>query len=187
PTTQESEKTALLAGPAPASCCEKPSNEAALLLERHQASAAAQEEVLLDPRVEGLSAISDYLKEGGPAPVAVLLKALELLEKLDTRGLNYEVLGVLPRLIELSKGAEANAQARSVLLKILATRSGKASLEEAIGQVAPLLEGSDAQLADVAEQFLSYHTGMKLGKDAKAWKGFQQKMVAERQKAKLQP
>jgi len=144
------------------------------------------EELLWDSRVDGLFAVSEFLREGTSANPAVLKQALELLDKLGTKALRPEVLATFPRLIALQadskQPAEISARAKSVFLDLLKIRDGQASMEETVGVLAPLLKSSDRVIADSVEAFLTAHTGQKLGRDPQAWLKLKEKMAAAREK-----
>ena len=156
-------------------------------LRRKQAVDAAQA-LLLDPRLDGLGAICDFIREYPVAPAEVLRKAFELLDKLGTLTLRPETLTTLPQLLAHLKNQDAGVaeRARWMLLRIMGLRSGKVSLEETIRHLGPLVGSGDRQVAEAALAFLNYHTGQQLGAEPQAWAALHEKMKAERERIKAE-
>ncbi|MCZ7647694.1 MAG: hypothetical protein M5U26_20965 [Planctomycetota bacterium] len=152
---------------------------------RRLLAVSAGEKLIKDPRMGGLDAVCDFLKEVQDPPPAVLRKSFELVDILGSKQLEPVVLAVLPSLLRHleSKNEQVSSRARWVLLRILDIRAGKASMEETIGVLAPVLKDKDQELAGAAEAFLTYHTGQKHGRNANAWLGLKKRMEAERKKA----
>lgn len=157
-------------------------------IHNHTMAAEAAEAALCDTRIDGLAVISEFLVSNRPAPAVVLVKAMELLDKQGTKALRAEALTALPRVIALRKheDPEVAERAKWVLLRLLGVNGGKASMEDAIGTLAPLLKESDGQLTEAVWQFLKANTGQPLAKDAQAWLDLQKKMSAEREKAEAE-
>lgn len=147
-------------------------------------SADAAEKLLRDPRVEGREAVRDFLLEVKDPPPVVLRKALELFEFLGARQLNAEALAALPTLIRHSAHPDGTVaeRARLALTRVLGLREGKASLEDAIADLAPVLKGKDEGLTAAAVEFLEFHTGQKYGRNAAKWLQLKKRMEAERKK-----
>lgn len=147
-------------------------------------SAEAVQALLCDARVDGLTVIADFLVKSPSAHPATLRKALELLDKLGTKTIRPEALATLPQVIALRKHKDpgVSERARWTLLKLLGLRDGKASMEDAIGAVAPLLKEDEPQTVDAAWNFLRSNTGQNFSRDAQAWLELHRKMVAERRK-----
>ncbi|MCK6473669.1 MAG: hypothetical protein L6R28_18240 [Planctomycetes bacterium] len=154
------------------------------MLQRHVRGALAAEELLRDRRVDGLATVCDVLVAGEAADAVVLRKAFELVDILGTRELNADVLRVLPPLLDLRRNPDEGVanRARLLLLRVLGLRTGRASIEDALGVLAPLVKDDDEELARATVKFLEHVTGQALGPDPKAWLKFQAHMAAERRK-----
>lgn len=155
-----------------------------VVLQRHVRGALAAEELLRDRRVDGLATVCDFLAAGEEADAVVLRKAFELVDILGTRELNADVLRVLPPLLALRGNPDEGVaqRARLLLLRVLGLRSGRASVEDALGVLAPLVQDGDEELARATVKFLEHVTGQTLGHDPNAWLKFQANMAAERRK-----
>jgi len=155
---------------------------------RVQAVAAAQS-ALADPRIDGVTAVCAYLQSKVPTSSVSTLKALELFDTLGTKMVRPETLATLPDLLVLCKHKhpEVAAKARWVLLRYLSVKGGKASLENALGTLAPLIGNSDTELSDATHAFLTTHTGQKTEKNAQAWLELRKRMVERREAAKPAP
>ncbi|MCK6474390.1 MAG: hypothetical protein L6R28_21945 [Planctomycetes bacterium] len=142
----------------------------------------ACEALLADPRVEGLAAVCDFLASSKPASADLLRKAFELVDRFGTGSLRAEVLNVLPRLLELAgaKDSGVAGRARHLVLRMLKVRSGGASMEAAIGTLAPLTASKDAELARAALDFLQGNTGMAFGAEPRKWQALQAEMKQKR-------
>lgn len=153
-------------------------------LRRRVAATNAAEKLLKDRRLDGLTAVCDFLASGQPADAVVMRKAFELVDFLGTKMLNAEVLRALPALLQIAKGPdEAVAKrARLLVLRVLGIREGRASLEEPLLVLAPLVKDPDAELARATVDFLQRFTGQSFGADAKAWLKLQAQMASERRK-----
>lgn len=157
-------------------------------IHNHTLAAEAAEAALCDTRIEGLTVLSEFLVSNRPAPAVVLVKALEMLDKLGTKLLRAEALAALPRVIALRKheDPEVAERAKWALLRLMGVSGGKASMEDAIGTLAPLLKESDGQLPEAVWQFLKANTGQPLAKDTQAWLDLQKRMLAEREKVEAE-
>lgn len=151
-------------------------------------SAEAVQALLCDARVDGLAVIAGFLAKSPHAHPATLRKALELLDKLGTKTIRPEALATLPHVIALRKHKDAGVseRARWTLLKLLGLRDGKASMEDAIGAVAPLLREDEPQTVEAAWNFLRANTGQHFSRDAQAWLELHRKMAAERRKVEAE-
>jgi len=138
--------------------------------------------VLTDPNVDGLGAVCEFFKESPAVSLAIYRKAFELIERLGMKVLKPEVLEIFPKLLALIKDPAVDPalreRARTSLLRLLAARDGKASMEETIAVLAPVLKDPDPDLVKAIEVFLVAHTGQNLGRDPEAWKKLYDKMRA---------
>lgn len=152
-------------------------------------AADAAERLLRDRRLEARAVLAAEWRGPVRLTTAAAIKSCELLAALGADTLYADVLETLPALLQQSTHPvpEAARAARLTLLRILEVRGGKASMEETIGTLAPILSGSDAELARAAHAFLNAHTGQNLPAQSEPWLQLQARMEAAARKTPPQP